>query len=627
MSTQETDLTGPACSQGLRSHTCGELRGGDVGSSVRLSGWIASHRDLGALVFIDLADRYGITQVSFDESVPPELLAAAQALKPESVIQVTGVVRPRPDGRANAARPTGEVELLASGLELLGPSATPPFSRDADDVSDELRLRYRYLDLRRPKPRATMALRHKLLLAIRNAMDARGFLEIETPVLTKATPEGARDYLVPSRVHPGKFFALPQSPQIFKQILMVAGMDRYFQIVKCFRDEDLRADRQPEFTQLDLELSFADEETVIALVSEVMREATAAAHPGREPELPMPRMTWAHAMERYGNDKPDTRFEVLLSDVTELVAGSEFGVFRSAVEAGGRVRVLAAPGGASLSRKQITNFEAVAKEQGAKGMAWAKIAEGESGPVLEGGISKFMSEAEVSGLLEATGAGPGDCLFFAADSFNTSAASLAAVRLALGRKLELIDRERFNFVWIVEFPMFDRDEQTGALSPAHHPFCRPAESVPGQLQSDPASVIARSYDLVLNGYELGSGSVRIHDTATQLSVFKALGLSDQLIEERFGFVLDCFKYGAPPHAGFAVGMDRFVMLMAGEESIREVIAFPKTAQAACLMTGAPTSIPDEQLAEASVSVRLPTAAAGEPAQDATEQDDEQGASA
>ena len=597
--------------QGHRTHTCGELRSEHVGHSVELSGWVAKHRDLGSLVFLDLRDRHGITQVSFDESVPQELLRAAQALKPESVIHVRGRVRPRPDGQANAERSTGEIEVLASSLSLLGPSRTPPFPLDADDVSDELRLRYRYLDLRRPRPQAALALRHRLLLAIRNRMDSLGFLEIETPVLTKATPEGARDYLVPSRVHPGKFFALPQSPQIFKQILMVAGMDRYFQIVKCFRDEDLRADRQPEFTQLDLELSFADEEQVIGLVSDVMAHATAQVHPDRVPALPFPRMTWADAMRRFGSDKPDTRFGVELADVSELVADSGFGVFGAALAAGGRVRALAAPGGGAFSRKEITALEAIAKEQGGKGLAWAKVVAGEGECLaLETGIAKFLSPEVAQGLCRATGARAGDCLFFGADSFRISAAALGAVRLAIGRKLGLIEAERFDFLWIVDFPMFDEDEETGALSPAHHPFCRPREDRPGQLETDPASVIARSYDLVLNGCELGSGSVRIHDSETQRRVFEAIGLSDEEIELRFGFVLDCFRYGAPPHAGFAVGLDRFVMLMAGEDSIREVIAFPKTAQAACLMTGAPTTIADQQLAEAGVAVKLPPKSAG-----------------
>ncbi|GJM20553.1 MAG: aspartate--tRNA(Asp/Asn) ligase [Planctomycetota bacterium] len=590
-------------SQGIRTHNCGELRAEHVGKTVRLSGWVASPRDLGALVFLDLRDRYGITQVSFDESVPEELRKAAGMLKPESVIQVEGVVRARPDGQANADRSTGAIELLASSLELLGPCATPPFPIDADKVSDELRLTYRYLDLRRERPLAAMKLRHKLLLALRQGLDARDFLEIETPILTKATPEGARDYLVPSRVHPGKFFALPQSPQIFKQILMVSGMDKYFQIVKCFRDEDLRADRQPEFTQLDLELSFADEQVVQDLVSEVIADAVGAVRPEQKPQLPMPRMTWAESMQRFGNDKPDTRFAVELSDVTELVRESGFGVFANAVKAGGRVRVLAAPGGAAFSRKEITGLEAIAKDYGAKGLAWTKLAEGGG---VESGIGKFLSDAEVAGLIEATGAKPGDAFFFGADSFKVSAAALSAVRLEIARKLDLIDHAALNFLWITDFPMFDVDEESGALAPAHHPFCRPKEAYEGELEKDPGAVIARSYDLVLNGCELGSGSVRIHDTPTQQKVFEALGLSAEEIRLRFGFVLDCFKYGAPPHAGFAVGLDRLVMLLAGEDSIREVIAFPKTAQAADLMTGAPTSVDVEQIHEAGVQLLPPS---------------------
>ena len=603
-------------SQGLRTHTCGELRAADVGSTVRLSGWVASHRDLGALVFIDLRDRHGITQVSFDEGTPQELRDAAARLKPESVVQVVGTVRPRPEGQANTDRATGEVEVLAESLEVLGAAQTPPFEIDAEKISDELRLRYRYLDLRRPGPRDAMILRHKVVFALRQKMDAQGFLEIETPILTKATPEGARDYLVPSRVHPGKVFALPQSPQIFKQILMVSGMDKYFQIVKCFRDEDLRADRQPEFTQLDLELSFADEATVQGVVDAAIEHAVQTVHPDRCPPTPFPKMTWAEAMERYGSDKPDRRFGVELKDVSELLEGSGFGVFSKAIEAGGRVRVLAAPGGAAFSRKEIDGLEALAKEQGAKGLAWCKVAEGEGGgaPTVTAGISKFLQPEEVAGLLEATGGGPGDCLFFGADSFHVSAAALSAVRLAVGKKLELVE-DRFDFVWITEFPMFDEDPETGELSPAHHPFCMPQEEYDGQLTKEPAKTIARSYDLVLNGYELGSGSVRIHDAEMQQRVFEAIGLPQDEIDARFGFVIDCFRYGAPPHAGFAVGIDRLVMLLAGEDSIREVIAFPKTAQAACLMTGAPTEVPEEQLNEAGVRSLPPAqdSKAGDPA--------------
>jgi aspartyl-tRNA synthetase len=605
-------------STGLRTHTCGQIRRDDIGKTARLSGWVASHRDLGSLVFIDLRDRYGITQVSFDESVPAELLAAAQKLKPESVIHVEGTIRPRPEGGTNPDLPTGEVELLVSSLELLGPSRTPPFEIDAERVSDELRLTYRYLDLRRPGPLAAVQMRHRVTLALRNCMDAQGFLEIETPVLTAATPEGARDYLVPSRVHPGKFFALPQSPQIFKQLLMVAGMDKYFQIVRCFRDEDLRADRQPEFTQLDMELSFGDEAVVQGVIDDAIRGAVEAVRPGICPELPFPRMTWTDAMERYGSDKPDLRFGVELADVTELVKDSSFGVFKNAVKAGGRVRVLCAPGGGAFSRKQIDGLTGVAIEQGAKGLAWAKVVEGEGdAPVcLASGISKFLSADEQAALIQRTGAAAGDALFFGADSFHTSAAALSAVRLTIGRKLDLIDTRRFEFVWITEFPMFDQDEATGALTPAHHPFCMPAEAYEGQLGKDPAATLARSYDLVLNGYELGSGSVRIHDAAMQRRVFEAIGLPDEEITARFGFVIDAFTYGAPPHAGFAVGIDRLVMLLAGEESIREVIAFPKTAQAACLMTGAPTPISEAQMAEAGVQLAVPNP--GEPSDAPTE---------
>lgn len=600
--------------QGLRTHTCGELRASDAGSVVRLSGWVASHRDLGALVFIDLRDRYGITQVSFDEDTPPELLAAAQKLKTESVIHVEGTVRARVT--ANADRETGEIEVLVSSLEVLGPAKTPPFEIDAEKVSDELRLTYRYLDLRRERSQKALAMRHRVLLALRNGLDAQDFLEIETPILTKATPEGARDYLVPSRVHPGKVFALPQSPQIFKQILMVAGMDKYFQITRCFRDEDLRADRQPEFTQLDMEMSFVDEAAVQAVIDEAISGAVESVHPGRCQATPFPKMTWTEAMARFGSDKPDLRFGVELADVSELVAGCGFGVFEKAVAAGGRVRVLAAPGGAALSRKEIDGLEGVAKEHGAKGLAWAKIVEGDgSGPAaLTGGISKFLEAPLQAALMEACGAGVGDALFFGADSFRTSAAALSAVRLALGKKLELIDKDRFEFVWITEFPMFDQDEETGALTPAHHPFCTPLEAYEGQLLKDPANTLARSYDLVLNGCELGSGSVRIHDADNQRRVFEAIGMPADEIENRFGFVIHAFEYGAPPHAGFAVGLDRLVMLLAGEDSIREVIAFPKTAQAACLMTGAPTTVPEEQLLEAGVRSAVPAPEAGKSSQ-------------
>ncbi len=597
-------------SQGLRTHTCGELRASAVGAAVAVSGWVDHVREMGAaLVFVDLRDRYGIIQVAFDDSVSDALRAEARGLKPESVIHVGGSVRARPEGQVNCERATGEVEVLAESLEVLSAAATPPFEQVAEKVSDELRLTYRYLDLRRAGPTRALKLRHDVLLALRKSLDAGGFTEIETPILTKATPEGARDYLVPSRVHPGKLYALPQSPQIFKQILMVAGQDKYFQICRCFRDEDLRADRQPEFTQLDLEMSFADEEVVLAVVSEVIAQAVAAAR-GEAPAMPMPRMTWHDAMARYGSDKPDTRFGVELSDVSALVKDSEFGVFKNCVAGGGVVRMLAAPGGSSaFSRKDIASLEGVAKEYGAKGLAWMKVGDG---GVLESGSSKFLSETEAAALVAATGAAPGDLLLAVADSFGTSAAALGAVRLELGRRLDLVDRDRLDFLWVTEFPLFDRDEETGALSSAHHPFTAFEEQRPGQLEDDPTSVTSRAYDLVVNGIELGSGSVRIHDSDTQQRLFRTLGLSDAEIEDKFGFVISAFRYGAPPHAGFAVGLDRFVMVLAGEDSIREVIAFPKTAQAADLMVGAPSRVPAAQLAEAGVAVLEP-AAAGKPA--------------
>ncbi|MGQ0554257.1 MAG: aspartate--tRNA ligase [Planctomycetota bacterium] len=605
-------------SQGLRTHTCGALRPEHVGQDVALSGWVDSCRSMGdALVFVDLRDKYGITQVAFDDSVSGDLRRAAAGLKSESVIHVRGRVRARPAGQQNQDRATGAVELLARELEVLGPAQTPPFELRAAEsagVSDELRLQYRYLDLRRARPQRNLRLRHEVLLALRNRLSDLGFTEVETPILTKATPEGARDYLVPSRVHPGKFYALPQSPQIFKQILMVASLDKYFQICRCFRDEDLRADRQPEFTQLDVELSFVGQDEVIEMVSAAVAHAVAVVRPGAAPALPLPSMTWTEAQTAYGSDKPDTRFGVLLRDVTELVKASGFGVFSNTAQGGGRVRMLAAPGGGAFSRKEITEFEEVAKASGAKGLAWFKVVtaptSGDSAGAaagaalaLEGGSSKFLSPQEAGGLLAATKAAAGDLLLAVADSLEVSAKALGAVRLALGRKLKLIDPQALAFTWVVDFPMFERDAATGELTPAHHPFCMPKEAYLGQLEQDPAATLAQSYDLVLNGVELGSGSVRIHDSALQRRVFQRIGLPEREIRERFGFVLEAFAFGAPPHAGFAVGLDRLVMILAGEDSIREVIAFPKTAAAACLMTGAPTPVADQQLVEAGIALR------------------------
>jgi aspartyl-tRNA synthetase len=586
-------------SQGVRTHDCGELRRSHVDQQVALSGWVNACREMGgALVFVDLRDKHGITQVAFDDSVGTGLRERARALRPESVIHVRGTVRARPAGQANRERATGEVEVLAHELEVLGAAQTPPFTpAEAEGVSDELRLQYRYLDLRRERLQRNLKLRHDLLLALRVRLSELGFTEVETPILTKATPEGARDYLVPSRVQKGKFYALPQSPQIFKQILMVAGLERYFQVCRCFRDEDLRADRQPEFTQLDLELSFVEQQHVIDMVSAAVAHGVAVVRPGATPALPMRSMTWTEALDRYGSDKPDLRFGVPLHDVTEAVRASGFGVFARAVQAGGRVRILAVPGGGAFSRKEIGDLEEVAKAAGAKGLAWFKVV---AGGALEGGSAKFLSGSEQQALVATSASKEGDLLLAVADAFDVSAKALGAVRLAVGRKLKLADPQALEFVWVVDFPLFERDAQTGELTPAHHPFCKPKEAYPGQLEQDPAATLAHSYDLVLNGIELGSGSVRIHDSDLQHRVFQRIGLPEHEIRERFGFVLDAFRYGAPPHAGFAVGLDRLAMILAGEESIREVIAFPKTATAACLMTGAPTPVPERQLAEAGV---------------------------
>jgi len=602
-------------SRGIRTHTCGELREEHVGEQVRLSGWVHAHRDKGALVFVDLRDRYGITQVAFDETVPDALREAAAALRSECVVSVAGTVRARPEGMVNAERPSGAVEVLASGLEVLGPSRTPPFPVDGPPASDELRMRYRYVDLRRPQVLSALAWRHRVVLAIRNALSTMDFLEVETPILTKATPEGARDYLVPSRVHPGRFFALPQSPQIFKQILMVSGVDRYFQICKCFRDEDLRADRQPEFTQLDLEMSFVEEPQVREVVDRAVAAAVAAVRPDDVPGLPIPRISWSEAIERWGSDKPDRRFGLELADVSEVVRGSGFAVFSGAVDGGGRVRMLAVPGGAAFSRKEITGLEEVARAHGAKGLAWCRVGESDehadtersAGRVLEGGIAKFLSAEEQEGLVAAGGAQAGDLLLFVADRPLRSAQALGQVRLAVGRRLGQIEEGGLDFLWVDAFPMFESDEEGGPLTPAHHPFCQPAEEYEGQLEQDPERVMAHSYDLVLNGVELGSGSIRIHESRLQDRVFRALGLSEEVIRDRFGWIIDAFEYGAPPHAGFAIGLDRLVMILVGADSIREVIAFPKTAQATCLLTGAPSPVDEEQLAEAGVAVLAPDA--------------------
>ena len=586
----------------LRTHTSGQLRREDVGSAVSLVGWVQSRRDHGGLTFVDLRDRYGITQVVIHPEGPGDKCRLGESLRAEFVIRVRGEVCPRPEGMVNPDRPTGEIEVKAETLEILSRAAPLPLEI-TDDVqaSEDQRLRYRYLDLRRRPLQEALRFRHDFFLAMRKYLDTQGFLEIETPMLARSTPEGARDYLVPSRVRKGSFYPLPQSPQLFKQILMISGYDRYFQVVKCFRDEDLRANRQPEFTQLDLEMSFVGEEDVFRVL-EGLCQATVRERLGREVETPFPRLTYQESLDRYGLDKPDLRFGLLLQDVTDIGATSGFKVFQGAVEKGGVVKGLRVPEGATLSRKQIEGLEAVVKEYGARGLAWFKVMD--DGPA--GGISRFLTSDEVSTMTERLGAVPGDLMVFLADRSGVVNQGLGELRRVLGKRLELIDPAELNFCWVVDFPLFEKDEDTGALNACHHPFTSPHPEDLDRLESSPESVRARAYDLILNGEELGGGSIRIHDQGIQKRVFNALGIDEERAEARFGFFLEALQYGTPPHGGIALGLDRFVMLLRNLNSIRDVIAFPKTASATCLMTRAPSEVDSEQLEELGLTVDEPS---------------------
>ncbi|MEM8884696.1 MAG: aspartate--tRNA ligase [Planctomycetota bacterium] len=575
-------------STAFRTHTCGDLRAEHAGSSVTLAGWVHRRRDQGGLVFLDLRDRYGLTQVSVSKDDVPEAHAAASDAKPEYCLRVEGEVVARPEGARNDKLATGDVEVIARSITVLSESPTPPFPIESnEEVSDEVRLRYRPLDLRTARMRENIVRRHRVASHIRSFFDERGFVDIETPILAKATPEGARDYLVPSRVHPGKFYALPQAPQIYKQILMCGGFDRYYQLAHCFRDEDLRADRQPEFTQLDLEMSFVEQEDVLSMLEELISQLVAqvAKHPVELPR-PWPRITYADAMLKYGSDKPDLRFGLEIQDVTEQTRGCDFKVFAAA----GTVRGLRLPGGASLSRKEIEAFQEDAAPHGAKGVAWMKVTEeGGSGPV-----AKFFPDGS---LASAMGAEPGDLLLFvAADDVDLVAHSMGAVRLAAAAKLELVPENAFAACFVVEFPLFFPDGEGGVV-PAHHPFTMPVEEDWALLESAPEKVRAKAYDPVLNGVELGSGSIRIHRADLQQRVFAAMNLPAEEAREKFAFLLDVLQYGAPPHGGIALGLDRLVMLLCGEENIREVIAFPKTARAVDLMSDSPSPVEPEQLDE------------------------------
>ena len=577
-----------------RTHTCGELRAEHVGQDATLCGWVASWRDHGGLIFIDLRDRWGLTQVAFSPERAADAHAAAASLRSEYVIAARGKVNTRPDGTVNADLPTGAIELDALEVEILNPSKTPPFEiEDATGVAEEIRLKHRYLDLRRPVMQQRLIRRSQVIKSIRDYFGELGFIDVETPCLTKSTPEGARDFVVPSRLAHGQFYALPQSPQLFKQLLMVAGFDKYIQIARCYRDEDPRADRQVEHTQLDLEMSFVDMDDVIAVTEGALVRVLAEVF-DREIAAPFPRMTWHEAMRRYGSDKPDLRFAMPLADITDLAAESEFKVFRGVVDRGGVVRGLCAPGGAKFTRREIESdmTEHVA-QFGAKGLAWMKLQDGK----LMSSIAKFFSEGQLAELVKRLDAHDGDLLLFLADREATVCQALGALRARLGADLGLYDPAELHFSWVTKFPMFGWSEEEQRLDPLHHPFTSPLDEDLDKLDDAPLDMRAKAYDVVLNGVELGGGSIRIHDNGVQQRVFKLIDIDEDQAQAKFGFLLDALQYGAPPHGGIALGIDRMVMLLLGLATIRDVIAFPKTQRGQCLLTGAPSGISPKQLKE------------------------------
>jgi len=582
-----------------RSHRCTEVSRNNVGETVTVMGWVQKSRNKGGIIFVDLRDRSGIIQIIFEESdIGSEGFAKAARLKSEYVIAVTGRVEYR-SGAVNENLVTGDIEIRAHDLRILSEAETPPFPIEEDSkTKEDLRLKYRYLDLRRPDLQRNLMLRSKATTVVRKFLTEEGFLEIETPMLTKSTPEGARDYLVPSRIYPGNFYALPQSPQLFKQLLMVAGYDRYFQIVKCFRDEDLRADRQPEFTQIDMELSFVDVDDVID-VNERLLKTLFKECIGIDVELPIPRMTYAEAMERFGSDKPDIRFGMELKNVSEIVKNCGFGVFTSAIENGGSVRGINAQGQANMPRKQIDSLVDFVKDFGAKGLAYLAINEDGS---YKSSFAKFMTEQELADLVNAMEGKPGDLLLFAADKDDIVFAALGNLRVELAKRLDLLNKDEYKFLWVTEFPLLEYSEEEGRYVAKHHPFTMPMDEDLHLLDTDPGKVRAKAYDIVLNGTEIGGGSVRIYQSEVQEKMFEVLGFTKEDAYNRFGFLLNAFKYGVPPHAGLAYGLDRLIMLMAKEDSIRDVIAFPKVKDASCPMTEAPSTVDDKQLAELGIAV-------------------------
>ena len=588
----------------MRSHYCGHVNETLVDQVVDIVGWVHRRRDHGGVIFLDMRDREGLLQVVVDPSVR-NVFEQAERVRSEYVLQIKGKVRRRPGGTENANLPTGMVEVYGENLTILNRSETPPFQIDDDTVNEELRLRYRYLDLRRPEMLKRLKLRSEITRYLRNYLDNHGFLDIETPMLTRATPEGARDYLVPSRTHPGSFFALPQSPQLFKQLLMVAGLDRYYQIVRCFRDEDLRADRQPEFTQLDIETSFLDENEIISMMEEMMRQVFAKVLEVALPN-PVPRMTYADAMRRFASDKPDLRIRLELVDVADLMRGVDFKVFAGpANDPKCRVVALRLPKGGELSRKEIDDYTKFVGNYGARGLAYIKvneIAKGMEG--LQSPILKFLPEEVVNAILQRTGAQDGDLVFFGADKAKVVNDAIGALRIKLGHDRGLVEHG-WRPLWVVDFPMFEWDDKANRWASLHHPFTAPMREDMDKLVSDPGACRSRAYDFVLNGTEVGGGSMRIYDPETQQNVFNALGISETESKDKFGFLLDALKYGCPPHGGLAFGMDRLVMLMTGASSIREVMAFPKTQTAACMMTNAPSEVSLEQLRELHVRVSMP----------------------
>ena len=583
-----------------RTHDCGKLRKSDIGQTAALMGWVQSRRDHGGLIFIDLRDREGITQVVFNPTLSPNTHKQAKELRSEDVVAVRGRVEARPDGTVNAQLSTGEIELIADELEILNAAKTPPFPiEDNVLVSENLRLKYRYLDLRRPRMQANLKRRHQILRVVRNFLDEHGFIEIETPHLTKSTPEGARDYLVPSRVNPGQFYALPQSPQLFKQILMVAGFERYYQIARCFRDEDLRADRQPEFTQIDLELSFMDQEEIRSLMEGMMAEIFGTVK-GVRLQTPFPRLSYTESMDRYGSDKPDLRFGLEVHDVSSIVAGSSFQVFQETLNRKGVVKAMVLEGRATLSRKELDELTENAKSFGAKGLAWVKI----SSEGFESPIVKFLGEPLLRTLSNALAANSGDLLLFVADQLKTAREVMGGLRIQLAERFKQVPADQFRFVWITDFPLLEFDDAEQRYVAMHHPFTSPLDEDLPLLETDPRRVRAKAYDLVLNGSEVGGGSIRIHRRDVQSRLFKLLGIDPASAQEKFGFLLEALEYGAPPHGGMAFGLDRLAMILSGAESIRDVIAFPKTQKAIDLLSDAPSHVTEQQLKELHIKLDI-----------------------